>query len=95
MKAKFIGGIVAVVLGALLIVLSAYIKGQIGSARETVQKGKGLFSNNPIGKSVGGFMEDAAESKIRQYEGIARWSLYGGIVLVIIGGVGVIFSRRK
>lgn len=95
MKKKFFSGIIIAVVGILLIFVSAYIKSQIGAARETVQKGKGLFSKNPIGKSVGGFMENAAESKIRQYESIARFCMYGGIVLIIVGGALVIFSRKK
>lgn len=95
MKKKLIGSIVIVALGVVLILLSSYIKNQIGTARESVQKGKSLFSNNPIGKSVGGFMENAAESKIQHYETIAKWSLYGGVVFMMVGGVLIIFTRKK
>jgi len=94
MKGKVIGGLVAIIIGVCLIVLSMYIKGQTGSARENVQKGKSLFSNNPIEKAIGGIIEGAAEGKIAQYDRFARWSLYGGIILIVVGA-GVVFFYRK
>lgn len=95
MKGKVIGGLVAIIVGICLIVLSMYIKKQIGSARETVQKGKSLFSNNPIEKTVGGIIQGAAEGKIAQYEAIAKWSRYGGIILIVIGAGFVFFYRKR
>lgn len=95
MKRKVLGGLVAIIVGICLIVLSMYIKRQTGSARETIQKGKSLFSNNPIEKAVGGIVQGAAEGKIAQYEAIAKWSLYGGIVLIIVGAGLIFFYRKK
>ena len=95
MKRKVVGSFVAIIVGICLIILSMYIKNQIGAARETVQKGQGFFSKNPIGKAVGDTIEGAAEGKIAYYEAIGRWSLYGGIVLIAIGAGCIFFCRKK
>lgn len=94
-KATLIASIIAIVLGSGLIGLSMYIKRQTGAARESVQKGKSLFSKNKIESSVGKIIEGAAEGKIAQYELKAKWSLYSGIILIVLSVSGVILYYRK
>lgn len=105
---KKILGIIAVILGALLIFFSFYIKGQvsegrkeISEAKEKVSKGKKLFSFNPFTKEITKGLTDSAEKKIQEgiakadeYENLAIWLQIAGIIFLVIG-IGLIFLSRK
>jgi hypothetical protein len=101
-------GILGLIGGIVLLIISFYIKhqieegkAQISSAQEKVDQGTGLFSVTPQTKAVGNVFTGAAQNKINEgkgqishYEEVASWLQIGGIVLVILG-VGVVFLGRK
>lgn len=105
MNLKRMIGIIACIGGALLIFLSYYIshqveegKGKISSAENKVEHGKALFGLNPYSKQIGQkVIFDPADKKIKagkeevaHYEMLARRSMIGGVILLIVGLV-VIF----
>ncbi len=108
MFSKRILGIIAAILGASLILSSFYIKnrvsegrGKISEAEDNIQKGKLLFSLNPLTKEIGESLSDSAEIKIKEgsakadrYETLALWFQIGGGAFVIISA-GLIFMGRK
>ncbi|NGX34678.1 MAG: hypothetical protein K1060chlam1_01031 [Candidatus Anoxychlamydiales bacterium] len=109
MLTKRISGIIIVILGITLIGTSFYIKSQVSSGREQiseaekkVQKGKELFSTNPITKELGKGITDSAERKIKagsakadRYATLALWFQIGGGILIVVGGVLIFMKRKK
>ena len=94
MGKKKIIGLVALILGIVLIVFSMYVKMRLGETQQTLNEIKSPFSNNPVGSKVGESMQEAANMKMGEYATFATWALYGGIILVVIGG-GVMFCCKK
>ena len=109
MLAKKISGIILIILGVSLILSSFYIKSlvrtgreQISEAKESIRKGKQLFSLNPYSKEVGKNITDPAERKIKEgsakadrYDTLALWFQIGGGVFIVIGSVLIFISRKK
>ncbi len=109
MSWKRIIGILLALAGIALVLTSNYIsdqveagKEQINSAQEKVDKGSSLFSLSPYTKDVGKEITDSAQKKIDagkleviQYETLAGKLKIGGIALIVVGGLLVIFGRRK
>ena len=109
MSGKRIFGILLVLAGVALILTSNYItnqveagKEQISSAQDKVNKGNSLFSMSPYTKDVGQEITGSAQKKIDegkmqvlQYETLAGKLKIGGYVLIIAGGLLIIFGRRK
>ena len=110
MLKKRVLGIIVVILGVSLILSSFYIKSRVSSgrkkiseAKESVSKGKQLFSLNPLMEKVGKSEIDAAEKKIKEgsakadrYEKIALWFNIGGGIFIVIGaGLILISIKRK
>ena len=109
MNFKRILGMFSIVIGIALIIFSQYLKqqlenarGQISDAKKKVSAGNSLFSLNPVAQEVGKEITGSAEKKIsaaeetvQYYENVADWSQKGGIGLIILGAVVVIFGRKK
>ncbi len=109
MSWKRIIGILLVLAGITLILTSNYIsnqveagKEQISSAQEKVDKGSSLFSLSPYTKDVGQEITGSAQKKIDegklqviQYETLAGKLKIGGIALIVVGGLFMIFGRKK
>ncbi len=91
MNTKRIIGIVILVLGLFLIAFSAYAKMRIEEAKKVVHETTSPFSSNPIGKMLGG----AVEQKAAQYDRMVIVSLVGGILLSLAGGGMLYFFRKK
>lgn len=103
---KRILGIIIIILGLGLIGTSFYIKTQtkkgqeeVSQAQKKVEKGKSIFSVNPVTKEIGKGLSKVAESKIKEaiskikkYNTVAFWLMFGGIVLVIVGVVIIVIS---
>ena len=97
MKCKT-GGIITLVIGVLLILLSSYIKHRVDEAEHGFEESKGLFSpfsNNPAAGSVGGMIEGKVEEKVAQYRMLANGFMIGGIVLVVVGFCCFICCRKR
>lgn len=109
MTGKRIFGILLVLVGIGMIFASVYIMGQvtqgreqISEAQEKVNKGKSLFNLNPITKEIGKGLTGSAEKKIEEgrqtadkYEELASWLKIVGIVFVVLGGLGILFGKKK
>ncbi|MGE0669779.1 MAG: hypothetical protein AB7H48_06930 [Parachlamydiales bacterium] len=108
MKTKCTIGTLLLICGIALIGFSMYVtqqveegKGKVSSAQSKVDKGKGLFSGNPVSEEIGKGIASGAQRKIDEgqqqiefYEGVATWTKFGGIACIIIG-LGVFFVPTK
>ncbi|MBS0652667.1 MAG: hypothetical protein JSR39_03980 [Verrucomicrobia bacterium] len=108
MKTKSIIGSLLLICGIALIGFSMYVtsqveegKGKVSSAQSKVNKGKGLFSGDPLSEEIGKGLTSGAQKKIDEgkqqivyYEGVAYWTKNGGIACIIIG-LGVFFIPTK
>ncbi len=109
MKSKRMMGIVAVIIGVVMIGISMYIanqvaegQGQVSSAQSKVDMGNSLFSMNPATKDAGKVITgsaqgqiDAGSAQIAYYTQVAHWLLVGGIVVAIAGVGYALFCRKK
>ncbi len=102
-------GIIIIIIGAIFIICSMYIKGQVNDgkaqvkgAQEKVDQGNRLFSITPESEEVGKALSrpvqgkiDEGQQDIDKYEAIAAWLLVGGLVFAA-GGIGsLIIHGRK
>lgn len=108
MRKKKILGIVLLVIGILLFGASLYIeaqvaegKEQISSAQGTVDKGKALFSLDPLSQQVGKTITNPIQKKINEgqeevlyYERLALWLKLAGIICFVTG-VAVLVWKKK
>lgn len=109
MSWKRIVGIILVLAGIALLLTSNYIveqveqgKEQISSAQKKVNQGDSLFSLSPYTKDVGKEITGSAQKKIDagkqdvlHYETLAGQLKIGGIALIVVGVLLVIFGRKK
>ena len=109
MSWKRIIGMLIAIAGIALLLVSNYItqrvedgKEQISNAQEKVDKGSSLFSLSPYTKDVGQQITGSAQKKIDegklqviQYETLAGKLQIGGIALIVVGTLFVIFGRKK
>jgi hypothetical protein len=109
MNIRRILGIVVVIAGIALIIISQYIKTQvaegnlqISSAQEKVNQGNKLFSLSPYSKPIGQQMTGAAQKKINAgqeqvayYTQLADQMQIGGIALIVIGTVIILIPRKS
>jgi len=106
---KRIFGLLVIIAGVALMMFSNYLDGrladadrQISDAKKKIQQGDQLFSLNPVSKEIGGAITGSAKQKVRSgeeevayYRRISMYSHNGGIALIVIGAVIVIFGRKK
>jgi hypothetical protein len=109
MNTKRILGIICVIGGVVLLCISGYIKSQVGEGSEQVaaaqkklDQGNSLFSMSPATKQLGQGITGGANKKIASakemiayYQNLAEQLMIGGIVLIVVGGIVLIFSRKK
>ena len=109
MNSRRIVGIVALICGIIFIGLSIYIKGQVeegkvklSHAESQIDQGKHLLPLNPVTKKIGKEVTKEAETrveagkeKIARFEAIAKSLLFGGIVLIAVGGVLFFFPKER
>jgi hypothetical protein len=88
MHVKQIASLAVIVLGVVLIGYGAYSTRNISSARSEIQKVK--QSKNPIVKSA----SQDLDKKIAQYSSEKNWYFIGGVILVILGGGALVFTRK-
>lgn len=93
MNGKRITGLIVFLIGIVLIIFAVYNKNRVAEAKSDINKGTSFFGNNAAGNTVTGVLE----GKASQYDTPLKICLYGGIVLVIIGGAVMLFckSRRR
>jgi uncharacterized membrane protein YiaA len=90
MKPKKIIGIVAIVIGAIILLLGLYARNRVAEARGNVQSASSLFPNNPVDKQISGSLE----KQIGAYDSPVMWTIVGGIAIVIIG-IGTLMRKGK
>src|SRR5579859_6175785 len=70
-------GIIFIIAGILLLVFGFYEKGQINmkgsQANERIEKGQGLFQDNPVGNAVGGTIKEQVAEKVAHYQQMVMW----------------------
>lgn len=109
MNFQRIFGIILVIAGFALIFTSVYIKrevqegkGEISSAQAKVDRGRKFFDIIPETAPIGKGLTEGAQEKIDQgrrdvayYEKLSNWLMNGGIVLVVLGIVIIIFGKGR
>lgn len=88
-------GIIFLIAGIVLLVFGYYEKGQINqkgqNAHESIQKGQGMFQENPVGQAVGGSLQQQVTEKVAHYQHLVMWiMIIGGVVAII--GIGMLIS---
>jgi LPXTG-motif cell wall-anchored protein len=89
MNIQRIAGLAVAVLGVFLIGYGIYSKNQISSTEREIHKM--AQSNNRVVRSAG----KELEGKITQHTGSMKWSLVGGILLIVLGGAGYFLQFKK
>jgi uncharacterized membrane protein len=95
MNYKRITGVIAAVIGIVLILISMYIKGKVAAATEGANEAAGLFSMSKYTESAGSKITEMTAAETKAYIVIANVMQYGGIALVVLGGIVVIFGKKK
>lgn len=109
MSPRRIVGVVLLIGGIALILISFYIRGQvehgneqISSAKQKVDTVDTLFSATPQTKQFGQGITNSANQKIQSgeeqvayYTRLSNKIQIGGIVLIVIGAVVLFFPKRK
>jgi hypothetical protein len=90
MNVKRLSGILAVVLGIVLIWFSIHVKNKVHNAKEGMNQVSGFFPKDQVGSTV----EHKMNSMLNQYDMMIRVSMIGGIIL-IAGGAYFLFRYRK
>ena len=108
-SSKRIIGILLLIVGIALIVTSQYIKGRvekgkttISHAQKSVDQSKGLSSLSPYSEAIDKTITDPAQKKIDEgqadilyYENLAKQLQIGGIVLILLGIILLIITRKS
>ncbi len=108
MKTKITIGIICIILGAIFVGFSFYVKAkvadgqsQIKQAEKSIDTGNKLFSLTPatkdLGKGLTGGAQkkiDAGKEQIIYYSNLADMAQVGGIILMALG-VGVLLIRAR
>lgn len=109
MSFKRMIGLSVILIGIVLLFISNTInqrldagKEEIAKAKKQISQGEKLFSLNPVTKELGHELTGAADKKIKSgeqtiehYAAVAKWCQYGGIGLIALGTVVVIFGGKK
>ena len=91
MSPKRITGLVVLIIGIILIIFSIHSMNRISGAKSGIHSVTQTFSGNSTGKTVG----DVLEGKAGQYDLPVMVILISGIVLTVVGGSVVLFSKKK
>lgn len=109
MTGKRILGIVLVLIGVACLLFSNYINNQVGQGRGKIAKAQGqvnmaegFMSLSPEAKQYGKGMTESAQGQINagsatadMYAQRATMLQWGGIGLIVIGGLLLIFGGKK
>lgn len=109
MSVRRILGLILIVGGLAMVLISNYIKGQveggkqqISSAQKKVNQADGLFSMSPATKQIGKGMTEGAQKKIdagkeqvAYYAQLASQLQTGGWIALALGAILVIIPQKK
>jgi hypothetical protein len=91
MSAKRITGLIALIVGIILITYSIHSRNRISNAKSEFHSLSQSFSGSSAGKAAGNWLQNEAG----QYDVPVMVLLISGIVLTVIGGGAIIFGKRK
>jgi len=91
MSTKKIAGLIALIVGIILIIFSIHSMNRISNAKSGIHSLSESFSGSSAGKEAGNWLQN----KAGQYDVPVMVLLIGGIVLTIVGGSVVLFSKKK
>ena len=91
MNVKCISGIIALIIGAVLIIFAIQSMARIGTAKKDVAGAREMLPDNAMGNMVGSRLSAKAGS----YDVEVRWVLIGGIAFAVLGGALIFMSKKK
>ncbi len=108
MATKRVVGVVVILSGVTLLLVSGYIRGQVDVGEAKIEKAEkqvehagGLLSVTPL-KGVTEGAIDSAKEKIAEgrleaekYTNVSSLTKIGGIILIIVGAILLFFPHRK
>lgn len=105
-SSKKTAGIVSVVIGIALIILSYYVSGNVERRVSSANREAEFLTNNPISREGGAASEvaggvvrsevrSAANRRAAPYERAVFWGYLLGGFLVVLGGGLLVYSMKK
>ena len=91
MKTKRIAAIVLILVGIVVFLLALYARSRVAEAKNSVSKGSGFFSDNPVNQQITG----ALQGKISAYDAPIMIALIGGVILFAVGAGSLYYYRKK
>jgi hypothetical protein len=94
-KNKKLVGIVALVIGIVMVCYALHYMGILSSDRARVNSASvPFFSSNPVGSAVEGSFKGSILERLSEYDKEVQMLFYGGVVIAIAGAV-VLFRTKK
>jgi hypothetical protein len=90
MHPKRTTGLIAIVIGVIVLILALYVRGRVAEAKGEVSKGSSMLPDNAIDRGITG----ALEGKLSAYDIPIVIGLIGGVVLIIVGA-GIMYRYRR
>lgn len=90
MHPKKITGVVAIIIGVIVLIFALYVRGRVAEAKGQVSKGSSFLPDNAVDRGITG----ALEGKLSAYDIPIMIGLVGGIVLIVVGA-GIIYRYRR
>jgi uncharacterized protein YjeT (DUF2065 family) len=91
MNSKRITGMVACLVGIVLIIYAVHSMSVISEAKSEVKNMSNQMSGNYVGRRI----SDDLQSHASQYDTEVKIGLYSGIALVVIGAGLIFFCKKK
>ena len=86
MKGKQIGGLIAIIIGVVLIVFASYERNRVSNAKSSIHEGSALFGNSKGGQMATGMLN----GKASEHDTTLMVILVSGIVIAVVGA-GLMF----
>lgn len=90
MHPKRITGLVAIIIGVIVLIFALYARGRVAEARGEVGRGSSFLPNNAVGKGISG----ALEGKLSAYDIPIMLGMVGGAILIVVGA-GLMYRYRR
>lgn len=92
---KLIAGILVLVLGIILFILSVHATKKIAEANTLSQNISNFFEHNPGWNPILKFFGGKAQEKIEYYNNVTLMIQIGGVALTALGAVMIVVFRKK
>ncbi len=92
---KRIVGIIAIIVGMILLYFGYDISRQMDEARGKISRGKSMLPRNPITNQIEKNVKRKYYQKVDSYQIYVTLCRVGGISFIVAGGVLILISFRK